>query len=219
MEAATAWPVTLQAKLAQTRCALLVVDMQNDFCAPGGYIQAVMGKPVDAAATIVPKVNTLVDEARAHQVPVYWIAADYTPEVLPPSMRVKLAARNITAPCCKPGTWGADWFGVSPAAGEPVVIKHTYNAFFETDLHERLQAAGIQTLVFAGVQTQVCVESAVRAAHSLGYYCIVVSDAVASHTAHLHDASLECMRFLFGDVCTLADVTAAWNGGGASPAR
>lgn len=206
----TELPLTLGAKLAAGRSALVVVDMQNDFCAPGGYIAEVMKKPVDAAATVVPKIQAVLDEARACGVPVYWVGADYSLDAIPRSMRVKLAARGITQPCCAPGTWGADWFGVQPQPGEPVVIKHTYSAFFQTSLHEQLQAAGVQTLVFVGVQTQVCVESAVRDAHSLGYYCVVVSDAVASHTAHLHAASLDCVRFLFGDVHDADEVRAAW---------
>lgn len=203
-------PLTLDSKLARGRCALVVVDMQNDFCAPGGYIAEVMKKPVDAAARVVPEVQAMLGEARSCGVPVFWVGADYSFDAIPRSMLVKLAARGITQPCCAPGSWGADWFGVRPQAGEPVIIKHTYSAFFRTPLHELLRAAGIETLVFVGVQTQVCVESAVRDAHSLGYYCVVVSDAVASHTPHLHAASLDCVRFLFGDVHDADGVRALW---------
>jgi ureidoacrylate peracid hydrolase len=101
---------------------------------------------------------------------------------------------------------------VRPAEGEPVVTKHTYSGFIGTELHQRLGQLGARTLVFAGVQTQVCIESTVRDAHSLGYLCVVPEDAVGSHSPALHDATLTNIRFLFGDVCTAADVAAAWGG-------
>jgi ureidoacrylate peracid hydrolase len=203
-------PVTLPAKLEPRRCALVVVDMQNDFCAPGGYIDKTMGKDVSAAAAIVPAVNGLVGAARAAGVPVVWLRADYSHDRIPDSMAVKLAARGIQAECCKPGTWGFDWYGVQPRAGEPAVTKHSYSGFVGTDMQQVLTSLGRKTLVFAGVQTQVCVESTLRDAHAHGYFCVVPQDAVGSHTAALHAATLDNVRFLFGDVCTTADVQAAW---------
>ncbi len=203
-------PVTLPAKLALPGAALVVIDMQNDFCAPGGYIDKAMGKDMSAAATIVAALESLVDSARAAGVPVVWVGADYSADQLPDSMRVKLKARGIEAECCKPGTWGAQWFGVQPAANEAVVLKHTYSGFAGTELAQVLAKLDVRTLVFGGVQTQVCVESTVRDAHSRGYFCVVPQDAVASHTPHLHTSTLDNIRFLFGDVCSTADVTAAW---------
>lgn len=203
-------PLTLAERLAAPRCALMVVDMQNDFCAPGGYIDRTMGKDVGAAAAIVPQVNALVAAARAAGVPVVWLRADYSHDRIPDSMAVKLAARGITAECCKPGTWGFDWYGVAPAAGEPVVTKHSYSGFTGTDMRTTLAALGRGTVVFAGVQTQVCVESTLRDAHAHGYCCVAVQDAVGSHSPALHAATLDNVRFLFGDVADTPDIVAAW---------
>jgi ureidoacrylate peracid hydrolase len=211
-------PLALADKLAPEACALLVIDMQNDFCASGGYIDKTMGKDVSAARTVVEPLQHLLEAARARGVPVVWVYADYSHEGLPDSMRVKLKARGITAECCKPGTWGAGWFGVTPVAGEALVAKTTYSGFAATSLASTLHELGARTLVFAGVQTQVCVESTLRDAHSLGYFCVVPQDAVASHTPALHAATLDNIRFLFGDVCATADVTAAWAPGSPGPA-
>ena len=93
----------------------------------------------------------------------------------------------------------------------PLTTKHTYSGFAGTDLAARLAALGRKTLVFTGVQTQVCVESTLRDAHSLGYFCVVPQDAVGSHTPALHEATLNNVRFLFGDVCASADVRKAWS--------
>lgn len=210
LRGATALPLTLEAKLEAQRCALLVIDMQNDFCAPGGYIDRTMRKDVSAAATIVPVLARLMGAARGAGVPVIWLRADYSHDRIPQSMLVKLQERRITDECCKPGTWGADWFGFAPADGDPIVTKHTYTGFAGTDLQQRLAGLGRTTLVFAGVQTQVCVESTLRDAHALGHLCVVPQDAVASHTPALHEATLNNVRFLFGDVCLTDDVVHAW---------
>jgi len=210
--AAEVLPLTLEDRLRPAGCVLLVIDMQNDFCAPGGYIDRVMGKSVEAAAAVAAPVGRLIDAARSAGVPVVWVRADYTPDRIPASMRVKLVARGIEAVCCAPGTWGADWFGPCPAADEAVVTKHSYSGFHATALEARLRALGARTLVFAGVQTQVCVESTVRDGHSRGYFCVVADDAVGSHTAALHEATLNNVRFLFGDVCPSATVVGAWAG-------
>jgi len=204
-------PTTLGDRLRAPRCALVVIDMQNDFCAPGGFIDKVMNKDLSGAAAAVPAMQGLLDAARAARVPVFWVIADYSHDRIPRSMLVKLQAQGIRAECCKPGTWGADWFGVRSLAGEPVVTKHTYSGFHATSLQQHLAQAGVETLVFAGVQTQVCVESTVRDAHSRGYYCVVARDAVASHTPALHDAALANIRFLFGDVCDAAEIQRAWS--------
>lgn len=204
-------PVSLEERLSPESSALLVIDMQNDFCAPGGYIDTIMGKDVSSAAAIVDAIAALAASARAADVPVFWVRADYTRHRIPPPMQVKLQARGITSDCCVPGTWGSDWFGVAPQPHEPVFTKHTYSGFHGTGLHETLQARGIRTIVFTGVQTHICVETTLRAAHTLGYYCVVAEDAVASHSPAEHAATLANVRFLFGDVCPSTTLRQIWD--------
>jgi ureidoacrylate peracid hydrolase len=125
---------------------------------------------------------------------------------------MRARAEKMQAPvCCAPGSWGAGWYGVAPAAGEAVVTKHCYSGFAGTDLDAQLRARGIRYLVFAGVQTHVCVESTLRDAHSHGYFCTIAEDCVASHTPAAHQQTLANVRFLFGDVAPAAQITASWN--------
>lgn len=194
----------------QRPTALLVIDMQNDFCAPGGYIDRVMGKDVQGAAAIVPTVQSLVKAARAHSVPVIWVLADYSDAALPNSMRSKLRERQITEECCQPGSWGAALFGLEAQDDELRIIKHSYSGFQQTGLQAALQQRGIQTLVFTGVQTHICVESSLRDAHALGYYCVMAEDAVSAHTPAAHQATVNNVNFLFGDVCPSQTVLDAW---------
>ncbi len=190
--------------------ALVVVDMQNDFCAEGGYIEAVVGKNAAACRAVAAPIMALVTAARAAGVPVFWIRADYRPETLPAGMAARFAAQGAGRVCCAPGTWGAEFHGVAPAPGESVIDKHCYSAFVGTDLDARLNAAGIRTLVFAGVQTNVCVETSLRDAYSRGFHVAVAADCVASHTAELHEATLKNVRFLFGDVLSGPEIAALW---------
>jgi ureidoacrylate peracid hydrolase len=195
---------------APAHTALLVIDMQNDFCASGGYIDRVIKRDLTACQRVAEPIVALASAARAVRVPVLWLCANYARELVPEPMRAKLERQNIADVCCAPGSWGADWFGVRPEAGEPVIEKHCYSGFMGTDLHAQLQKRGVRSLVFAGVQTQVCVESTLRDAHSLGYYCVVPQDCVASHTPPAHEATLAGVRFIFGDVTTLAELQSIW---------
>lgn len=197
-------------RLAPGRTALVVVDMQNDFCAPGGYIAGALGKDVSGLATLVQPIAGLLAAARRVGVPVVWLVASYEEERLPPSMLAQKRRLGVEAICCREGSWGAGFFGVSPAEGEPVFAKHTYSGFSNPDLAAFLAERGIEALVFCGVQTNVCVESTLRDAHARGFDVAIVPDAVGSHARPLHEATLANVRFLFGDVVPSADLLAVW---------
>lgn len=202
--------LSLAARVAPRHTAVLVVDMQNDFCAPGGYVERVVKKDATPCRRIAGPVNQLVAAARAAGVPVFWLRADYDPAGLPETMQARLIEQRLSEPCCVPGTWGYDWYEVRPETGEPVVDKRCYDGFVGTSLDSDFRARGIRTVVFAGVQTNVCVEATLRHAHALGYYCVVAQDCVASHTQPAHDATLALTRFLLGDVTSGSDLADLW---------
>lgn len=204
-------PPALRDKLSR-RTALIVVDMQNDFCADGGYVSR-LGRDPAACRAIVPALGELIAAARSAGIPVLWLVADYDPQTVPAAMRARQAEMGMTDICCARGSWGAAPFGVVPAAGEPVIVKHCYSGFIGTDLRDRLEALGVETLVFTGVQTNVCVESTLRDAHSLGYYPVVVDDCVASHMPAQHEATLANVRFLLGYVAESAALKREWQAG------
>lgn len=201
---------SLAERLDPRHTALLVIDMQNDFCAPGGYVEAGAGLDAGPCRAVAGPINELVGHARTAGVPVIWVKADYRWENVPPGMRAKALARGGTAMFACSGTWGAEFYGVTPAPDERVVEKTCYSAFMGTGLDRHLRGLGVRTVVFCGVQTNVCVDSSARDAASLGFYVALASDCVASHTESLHEASLKTLGFLFGDVLPKAEVIDIW---------
>lgn len=118
----------------------------------------------------------------------------------------------ITIPGCEATSWGADYYAnLRPEVNDPVVVKHRYNAFLNTDLDTILRANGIRTTVFTGVSTNCCVESTAREAFMRDYYVVVVDDATASYSRELHQAALKTLDALFGEITSNAALTEIWN--------
>jgi ureidoacrylate peracid hydrolase len=197
-------------RLRPAHTAVLVIDMQNDFCDQKGYVETVVGKDVSACRAVVPEIMALVGAARAQNVPVFWIKANYDPDRLPEGMLVKQREKS-SAICCGTGSWGNELYGVQVAAREAIIEKSSYSAFAGTGIEEQLRRRGVRTLVFAGVQTNVCVETSLRDAVCRGFYAVLASDCVASHTQPLHEATLKNVQFLFGDVLDRTAIAAAWS--------
>jgi ureidoacrylate peracid hydrolase len=200
-------------KIDPAHTALVVVDMQNDFCAEGGYIHNNLGCDMSPNAPLAGRIMELVETAREANALVVWIQANYEPRYLSGQALAKIAEKQTGAICCEGGTWGYDFYEVSPAPGEPIIEKHTYSGFFGTELDRMLRFRGIKTLVMTGVATNVCVESTWRDGYFNGYYIVVPEDCVGSAAQDLHEAALKGVRMFFGEVTTGNDVRAIWADG------
>ena len=190
--------------------AVLVIDVQNDFCAAGGHTEAKLGKDVADCQAVVQPVERLTAAARRAGALVVWIRADYDRAFLSPPIHARQVARGIEKAYCVSGTWGAEFYRVGPEDGDLVIEKHRHSAFVGTELDQVLRDRGIRTAVIAGVQTHVCVESSLRDASARGYYVVVASDCVGSYDRDLHDKTLRCVDMHFGDVVASADLIARW---------
>ena len=209
---------TFEARVDPAHTAVLVIDMQNDFCAEGGYIANAFKKDMSPAKAVAGKVMETVRAARAAGALVIWVKAIYDPTFVPAPYLVKQREKGIDAVCCGSGSWGADFFMVEPAPGEFVIEKHRYSAFSCTELDNILRDRHIRTLVTVGVATNICVESTFRDGFHRGFYIVIPRDAVGSHNAEAHEASLRGAEFLFADVVPTERLCAAW-AAAAMPAR
>lgn len=190
--------------------AIVVVDMQNDFCAAGGHIDRRFGCDQAANEALADRIAALVAAGRSRGAHMVWVQAIYDDKYVPPPMLAKSAERGDTGPRCAEGSWGADFYRLAPAAGDILIRKHCYSAFQGTPLDAQLRRRGVRTLVVTGVSTNICVESTFRDGHSRGYYIVVPGDCVASPAPDLHAATLRNVETLIGDVTAAEDLIALW---------
>ncbi len=202
--------IELADRIDPPHTAILVVDMQNDFCAEGGYIHKIRNADMSGNAALADRIMTLVETGRAAGTMVVWIKANYERKYLSGQALAKLEEMGVDRVCCEGGSWGWDFFRVEPRADELVVEKHTYSAFYGTELDGILRFSGMRTLVLTGVATNVCVESTLRDGYFNGYYTVMPEDCVGSYAPDLHEASLRNVKNLFGDVPVSQDVIDIW---------
>lgn len=209
---------TLEEKVAPAHTALLVIDMQNDFCAAGGLVSK-DGRDLSEAQRMAERLPAFIAGAREAGVLPIFIRCVYSTQGNPYLSDVWLeqAARErkggyTRIPVCGEGTWEGDWYGgVRPAAGDVVVSKHRYDAFQGTDLDLVLRSHGIRTVVITGVVTNVCVETTARASFVRDYYTVVVEDGCAAYHRADHEQTLSNIRRFFGVTPSRAELSALWH--------
>lgn len=200
--------LSLDQKAAPGAAALLVIDVQNDFLAEGGYFHG-LGADVATARRAVGPLQDLLDHARRAGILVVFVQAIYDAEVLSRPMRERDRRRGL-APRCLTGTWGADFFRLRPRPGEPVVIKHRYSAMMGTKLDALLRAHGVRSLLLTGVATDTCVESTGRDAYFMDYTVTIVADCCGAASEADHAGALARFDRDYGTVCTSAELVGAW---------
>jgi ureidoacrylate peracid hydrolase len=195
---------TLEDQLRPEHTALVVVDMQNDFCAEGGWTHRERGHDVSGCKAIAANIGEFAAAVRRAGSPVVWIRAIYDFKYLNPAQIAKRGKEG----CCLEGSWGADFFEIRPEPGDAVVDKHSFSAFHDTALDATLRARGVRTLIMTGVATNVCVDSTLREGFFLGYHIVVAEDCVGSANKAGHDGTLATVRMNFGAVLPARDIIA-----------
>jgi ureidoacrylate peracid hydrolase len=209
--------VGLEQKVDPRHTALVVVDVQNDFCAQGGMMER-EGYDLSAVQTMAAALPRLIAAARAAGALVVFVRNVYSTETnrylsdvwLEQAARQRKGSYTVS-PVCAPGSWEGDFYGgVQPLPDEPVVTKHRFSAFHNTDLETVLRARSIRTVVLAGVASNVCVETAAREAFIRDYYVVFLSDGTATYDGPAHEATLRVVDQFFGQVATIDQVAGCW---------
>ena len=199
-----------------SKSALLVVDLQNDYCHWQGA-EVLNGGDVTRRTAILPAVQRLIDAAHRASTPVIFIRTEHDHTTTSPAWAYR--RRDVRNPFCVTGTWGAEYFGVEPGPDDLEITKHRFSAFVGTDLELRLRALGRETLIIAGVDTNVCVESTMRDGYMHDFSCVLVTDATAAGTVEEHEASCATLGRYFGwtaktaTVAAMLDTVAPWKPG------
>jgi len=185
--------------LDPAKAALVVIDMQRDFIEPGGF-GAVLGNDVSRLTAIVPTVAALIDVFRAHGLLVVHTREAHKPDLsdCPPAKRLRgkpglrIGDEGAMGRILIAGEPGNQILAeLAPVAGEFVIDKPGKGMFWATGLHEILSARGISQLVFAGVTTEVCVQTSMREANDRGYECLLIEDATESYFPEFKAAAIE----------------------------
>jgi len=195
------------------RAALVVVDLQNGFMAPGQPAE------MPVARAIVPNVNRLAEATRQAGGTVVWIKNTYDQEAAQTwsVWRTSFAAGDWgqrMEEAFTPGNFGHEIHAdLTTAAEDLVVLKRRFSALVpgSSGLDQILRQRGIDTLIIVGTATNVCCESTLRDAMMMNYKCLMVSDANACRTDEEHNATLAIVAVIFGDVRSTDEVIALLN--------
>jgi len=206
-------------QLGAAHSALVLVDVQNDFVHPDGWV-ARQQMPGYLDSTTVPEAVAATAEllAAAREANVLRIFVRMLGDLryLSPAMIAQY--RRLQGPgrpaCTLEGTWGADFHeSVAPDGSEReiTVDKYRYSAFAGTRLDLLLRSHQIETLVVGGVATSGCVESTIRDALFHDYYVVTAADCCADYDPSRHEASLRKLEISFGYVVSRAEIARCWS--------
>lgn len=161
------------------KSAVLIVDMMNDFCKPGGRMV------LEDGYLIVEPIQRLVAAARAHKIPIVWICQKYRMDKYD-----KVTEKRVGT--CYEGTWGAEQIDELPILPEDYVVnKRRYSGFFQTDLDLTLRELGVDTLIAFGCDTNICVLQTLAGAYFRGYKTVVPADACGTFLVGTQEQGLE----------------------------
>jgi len=203
----------LSQKVAVDHTAVVVVDMQNDFCAEGGAVEKA-GRDMGAIFEMVSQLARFINKTRKYEVPIIFIRTIRREEEVSGPMQEIWFRHHVDTPICAAGTWGAEMIPEIRIQAEDIIIeKKRYSAFFQTDLENTLGSKGIRTLIVTGTATNVCVETTCRDGFMRDFYVVVPEDLVACTDPKVHQNSLQNIDRYFGTLTTSGDIIRIWQGG------
>jgi ureidoacrylate peracid hydrolase len=204
------------------KTAVIVIDMQNAYASPGGYLD-LAGFDISGAAAVIDKIKGVLDVARGAGMPVIYFQngwdSDYVEAGGPGSpnwhksnaLKTMRARPEFQGKLLAKGGWDYELVDeLKPVPGDIVLHKTRYSGFFNSQLDSVLRSRGVRHLVFVGIATNVCVESTLRDGFFLEYFGTVLEDA--THQAgpdFVQKAALFNIETFFGWVSTTADFKGA----------
>jgi nicotinamidase-related amidase len=215
--AAEPYAFPIGGSLVPERTALLIIDMQRDFCEPRGYLEA-RGDDISATRAIIPNVSRVREAAAGVGMKIIYTREGHRPNLadLPAGKRLKTARAGAEIGSRGPlgrllirGEPGWDFVPeLTPERDDTIIDKPGTGAFRSTDLHHVLMAGRIENLILVGVTTGVCVTSTAREAADLGYGVLVLGDCCAEPDPVNHEMALKLLKIEGGYIAAVSSAAA-----------